>query len=131
VGKLKKADAYYDKLSYSYAVGLYEELIGSEVDGPELLAKIAKSYYYIGNMEKAETYFTSMINTDMALKEDFFFYAQALKQNGKYAESDQWMAKFNQLASSDARGLSFINNTSYLDKIEKQGIHFELQFLSG
>jgi outer membrane protein OmpA-like peptidoglycan-associated protein len=84
----------------------------------------------MGNMEKAETYFTSMINTDMAVKEDFFFYAQALKQNGKYAESDQWMAKFNQLASSDARGLSFINNTSYLDKIEKQGIHFEIKNLN-
>jgi outer membrane protein OmpA-like peptidoglycan-associated protein/tetratricopeptide (TPR) repeat protein len=129
-GKLKKADAYYEKLSYSYAVDLYEELIGSEVDSPKLLAKIAMCYYYMGNMEKAESYFTSMINTDMAVKDDYFFYAQALKQNGKYAESDQWMSKFNQLASNDIRGLSYINNTSYLDKIEKQGIHFEIKNLN-
>jgi tetratricopeptide (TPR) repeat protein len=93
-GKLKKADAYYEKLSYSYAVDLYEELIGSEVDSPKLSAKIAMCYYYMGNMEKAESYFTSMINTDMAVKDDYFYYAQALKQNGKYAESDQWMSKF-------------------------------------
>jgi outer membrane protein OmpA-like peptidoglycan-associated protein len=128
-GKLKKADAYYEKLSYSYAVDLYEELIGSEVDSPKLSAKIAMCYYYMGNMEKAESYFTSMINTDMAVKDDYFYYAQALKQNGKYAESDQWMSKFNQLASNDIRGLSYINNTSYLDKIEKQGIHFEIKNL--
>lgn len=129
-GKLKKADAYYEKLSYSYAVDLYEELIGSEVDSPKLLAKIAMCYYYMGNMEKAESYFTSMINTDMVVKDDYFFYAQALKQNGKYTESDQWMSKFNQLASNDIRGLSYINNTSYLDKIEKQGIHFEIKNLN-
>ena len=51
-GKLKKADAYYEKLSYSYAVDLYEELIGSEVDSPKLQAKIGSCYYYMGNMVK-------------------------------------------------------------------------------
>ena len=128
-GKLKKADAYYEKLSYSYAVGLYEELIGSELDSPKLLAKNGACYYYMGNMVKAESYFGSMVNSGLGVKEDFFFYAQALKQNGKYAESDQWMTKFNQLASNDIRGLSYINNTSYMEKIEKQGIHFEIKNL--
>jgi len=129
-GKLKKADAYYEKLSYSYAVDLYEELIGSEIDSPKLHAKIGSCYYYMGNMIKAESYYATMINSGLAVKEDFFFYAQALKQNGKYAESDQWMAKFNQLASNDIRGLSYINNTSYLDKIQKQGVHFEIKNLN-
>lgn len=129
-GKLKKADAYYEKLSYSYAVDLYEELIGSEVDSPKLQAKIGSCYYYMGNMVKSESYYSSMINSGLAVKEDFFFYAQALKQNGKYTESDQWMSKFNQLASNDTRGLSYINNTSYLDKIQKQGVHFEIKNLN-
>ena len=129
-GKLKKADAYYEKLSYAYAVGLYEELIGSEVASPVLFSKIATCYYYMGNMEKAETNFKSMIQTDAAVKEDYFLYAQALKQNGKYTESDLWMTKFNQLASSDHRGVSFISNSSYLQNIENQGIHFEIKNLN-
>ncbi len=129
-GKLKKADAYYEKLSYSYAVDLYEELIGSEVDNPELQAKIGSCYYYMGNMVKSESYYSSMINSGLAVKEDFFFYAQASKQNGKYTESDQWMSKFNQLATNDIRGLSYINNTSYLDNIQKQGVHFEIKNLN-
>ena len=74
-GKLKKADAYYEKLSYAYAVGLYEELIGSEVATPILFSKIATCYYYMGNMEKAETNFKSMIQTDAAVKEDYFLYS--------------------------------------------------------
>lgn len=52
-----------------------------------------------------------------------------MKQNGKYKESDQWMTKFNQLASTDNRGVSFINNTSYLDEIKNQGTHFEIKNL--
>jgi outer membrane protein OmpA-like peptidoglycan-associated protein/tetratricopeptide (TPR) repeat protein len=129
-GKLKKADAFYEKLSYAYAVGLYEELIGSEVASPALFSKIASCYYYMGDMEKAETNFKSMIQTDAAVKEDYFLYAQALKQNGKYTESDVWMTKFNQLASSDHRAVSFISNSSYLQNIEKQGIHFEIKNLN-
>ena len=129
LGTLKKADAYYDKLAYSFAAELYEQLINSEVDSPGLKSKIATCYYYMGVMDKAESYFTSMINTNFAVKEDFFFYAQALKQNGKYKESDQWMTKFNQLASTDNRGVSFINNTSYLDEIKNQGTHFEIKNL--
>ena len=129
LGKLKKADAYYDKLAYSYAAELYEQLINSEVDSPLLKSKIATCYYHMGAMDKAETYFSSMINTNFAAKEDFFFYAQALKQNGKYKESDQWMTKINQLSSSDIRAASFMNNTSYLDDIENQGTHFEIKNL--
>jgi outer membrane protein OmpA-like peptidoglycan-associated protein len=129
-GKLKKADAFYEKLSYAYAVGLYEELIGSEVATPVLFSKIASCYYYMGDMEKAETNFKSMIQTDAAVKEDYFLYAQALKQNGKYTESDVWMTKFNLLASSDHRAVSFISNSSYLQNIEKQGIHFEIKNLN-
>jgi len=129
LGKLKKADAYYDKLAYSYAAELYEQLINSEVDSPLLKSKIATCYYHMGVMDKAETYFASMITTNFAVKEDFFFYAQALKQNGKYKESDQWMTKINQLASSDIRAASFINNTSYLDDISNQGTNFEIKNL--
>ena len=114
LGKLKKADAYYDKLAYSYAAELYEQLINSEVDSPLLKSKIATCYYHMGVMDKAETYFASMITTNFATKEDYFFYAQALKQNGKYKESDQWMSAMNQRASADIRAVSFMNNQSYL-----------------
>jgi hypothetical protein len=37
-GKLKKADNYFNRLSYAYAAELYEELIGSEVDSPGLMS---------------------------------------------------------------------------------------------
>lgn len=129
-GKLNKADNYFEKLSYSYATGLYEELLGSEVDSPKMKSKLAICYYNTGDLKKSEETFAQMINTEFATREDFFYYAQALKQNGKYAESDLWMEKFNKLAANDARGLSYMNNPSYLEKIEKQGVHFTINNLN-
>ena len=128
-GKLKKADAYFEKLSYAYAVELYSELIGSEVDSPKLKSKLAQCYYNLGDMKNAEVYFAQMINQTDATREDVFLYAQALKQNGKYVESDQWMNKFHASASADLRGQSFINNTSYVTAIERQGVHFTIKNL--
>lgn len=129
-GKLKKADNYYSKLAYSYAAPLYEELIGSEVDSPKLKSKLASSYYNMGDMINAEKYYAQMISSNEATKEDFFFYAQALKQIGNYTESDRWMAKVNDTAQADLRGISFIENSSYVQQIEKQGIRFTINNLS-
>lgn len=129
-GKLKKANNYFDKLAYSFAAELYEELIGSELDSPTLKSKLATCYYLMGNTVKAENDFALMINSPEATKDDFFYYAQALKQNGKYSESDIWMAKVNQLSSNDSRGLSYANNTTYFDKIEGEGARFEIKNLN-
>lgn len=129
-GKLKKADQYYTKLSYSYAAALYEELLGSEVDSPQLKEKLAMSYYKMGDTKNAEKYFSQMIGTAAAGSEDYFNYAQALKQNGKYAESDQWMEKFHNNALADARGLSFVKDPSYVATIEKQGNRFTINNLA-
>ena len=129
-GKLKKANNYFDKLAYSFAAELYEELIGSELDSPTLKSKLATCYYLMGNTVKAENDFALMINSPEATKDDFFYYAQALKQNGKYSESDVWMAKVNQLSSNDSRGLSYANNKTYFDKIEEEGARFEIRNLN-
>jgi hypothetical protein len=70
-----------------------------------------------------------MINQPDATREDVFLFAQSLKQNGKYAESDLWMSKFHASASTDLRAQSFINNTSYVTTIERQGVHFTIKNL--
>ncbi len=129
-GKLKKADDYYSKLSYLYAANLYEELLGSEVDSPELKGKLATSYFKLGDTQNAEKYYAQMINSAAATREDYFYYAQALKQNGKYDESDRWMQKFHQDAQADLRGISYAQNPSYAEVIEKQGIRFTINNLA-
>jgi outer membrane protein OmpA-like peptidoglycan-associated protein/tetratricopeptide (TPR) repeat protein len=123
-GKLKKANTYFDKLAYASAVPLYEELLGSSVDSPHLKSKLARSYFYLNEMEKAEVIFAQFIETPAVDLEDIFYYAQALKQNQKYVESDEWMQKVNELASDDLRGISFVTQLNYFDRIKNQDPYF-------
>jgi len=87
-GKVKKADAYFEKLAYAYAADLYVKLIGTEVETPDMKSKLAQCYFQMGDMLNAELYYSEVVNTPGASIEDYFFYAQALKQNGRYEKSD-------------------------------------------
>ena len=115
--KLKKADANYANLSYVFAASSYEKLVGTEVDSPAMKAKLAHSHYQIGNMKRAEEFFTLAfsLSQDLSL-EHYFYFAQTLKQNGKYAESDKWMTQFHAKEIKDQRGVLFAKDQSYLSK---------------
>jgi len=130
-GKLKKADALYVNLSYSVALASYTDLLGTHMDGPMMKAKLAHCYYQIGKMEQAESFYAQAYvdGTDIS-SEHLFFYAQTLKQNGKYAESDIWMSKFHTKKQMDTRGVMFVKNPSYLEKIMEEGSHFTIENVS-
>lgn len=124
--KLKRANKYFDALAYAPAVPLYEELIGSKLDSPGLRSKLGRSYFYLGEMANAEMYLTLSAAEDSLNFNDVFYLAQALKQEGKYVESDNWMKRLHESAKKDARGLSFIENQNYYEAIKKQSPYFIL-----
>lgn len=125
-GKLKKADSYFNRLSYAYAAQLYEELIGSEVDSPALKSKLAYSYLKMDNYTKSVEYYGKMIESSEAKPDDYYNYAYVLKQSGNYAESDKWMNKYSNAAQADLRSQLFLGNTGYKSKIEKTAPFFSL-----
>jgi outer membrane protein OmpA-like peptidoglycan-associated protein len=118
-GKLKKADNYFEKLSYASAKELYAELIGSKVDSPILKSKLAFCYFKNGEMPKAEETYGTFIESANVSTLDYFYYAQVLKQNNKYSESDTWMRKYYSIAKNDIRANEFANNENYIEQIEK------------
>ncbi len=129
-GKLKKADNYFERLSYAYAAELYEGLIGSEVDSPELKSKLAYSYLEMDNYPKAVDYYSRMIESSETKPEDYYNYAYALKQMGNYAESDKWMNTYSDAALADSRSQLFLSNKAYKSKIEQNKPFFSLENLS-
>ncbi|MEN9399661.1 MAG: hypothetical protein RL632_762 [Bacteroidota bacterium] len=128
-GKVKKADAYYEKLAYAYAADLYVKLIGTEVETPDMKSKLAQCYFQMGDMLNAELYYSEVVNMPGASIEDYFFFAQALKQNGRYEKSDEWMKCFSDSLSTDLRAQSFVKNMSYIAAIEKQGERFSIKHI--
>jgi outer membrane protein OmpA-like peptidoglycan-associated protein/tetratricopeptide (TPR) repeat protein len=129
-GKLKKADAYFGKLAYAYAADLYVKLIGTEVETPQLKSNLAQCYFQMGDMQNAELYYAQVVAAPEAKLDDYFYYAQTLKQNGKYAESDLWMQQFSDSLGTDLRAQSFIKNKTYIAAIEKQGERFSVKHIT-
>ena len=127
-GKLKKADNFYNKVAYAEAALLYTELLGSEVDSPKLKSKLANCYYQTGETSKSEEVYQSYID-ETALPADIYNYAQSLKENGKYNESDTWMEKFHSVTKDDSRGKQFIERKTYLEEINAQGTYFSINHL--
>ncbi|MFK7784070.1 MAG: carboxypeptidase regulatory-like domain-containing protein [Crocinitomicaceae bacterium] len=128
--RLAEADDFYGLIAYASAAEIYTELIDSEVDSPAMRAKLADCYYQMGETEKAETYYQEMIQSVEATPKDVYQYAQSLKENGKYSESDQWMDKFASLEASDLRAVQYKENKGYLDQIINQEAFFNVNHLS-
>jgi outer membrane protein OmpA-like peptidoglycan-associated protein len=125
-GKLKKANTYYEKLAYKLAIENYSDLLNTDLANADMKSKLAFSYYNINDLKNAEKYYVDAINTGNIPNEQYFYYSQTLKQLGKYADSDKFMNVFYEKSNSDKRAISFANNRSYLDKIQKEGIHFNI-----
>lgn len=126
--KLKKADEYFNKLSYVAAIPIYEGLLGTKMDSPRMEANLAFSYYQIGDMKKAVAYFQLAFSKGTDLSSEYMFYfAQALKQTGNYSESDKWMANFSQKNSTDLRAVSFNESPNYLSNINEKEAHVSIQ----
>lgn len=127
IGRLKKADDLYGKVAYAKAAVVYENLLGTSVDTPELKAKLAHCYYQNHQLAKAESLYRDAFTATADLPLDHYFYfAQTLKQTGKYVESDQWMEKFHGKEKKDNRGIQFAENTAYLAKILGSPSHFKI-----
>lgn len=124
--KLKKANEYYEKLSYKLAIEKYTDLLNTDLVNAELKAKLAHSHYKTNDLISAEKYYENATSTGILPSEHYFYYSQTLKQLGKYSESDKWMNEFYEKSKSDKRALSFHDNPTYLEEIENEGIHFSI-----
>ena len=125
--RLKKADNYYNKLSYAYAANLYEKLKGTEEDNTELKSKLATSYLNINNFQKAIEIYSQVVELPEATAEDFYNYAYALKVNGNYTESDRWMKKFAEVKPTDSRAKLFLADQDYKTNIDNGKKYFSLK----
>lgn len=123
---LKKADTYYEKVAYALAADNYEKLRGSKLEDPQMLARLANSYYQIGETEKAAEIYALMINDPSANYDDIYRYAMSLKENKKYEESAVWVEKFMAIDRADIRALEYKDDREYLTDILNLPTRFEV-----
>lgn len=127
--KLKRADKLFQNLAYLEAIELYDAYEKTNGGNFDLWKKQGYSYYFVGNTTKAEEVLRKCVDSTKASEEDYFYFAQALKQNGKYEESNLWMNKMYARKGSDFRAISFSKNANYFEEIQNKGAVFTIRKL--
>jgi outer membrane protein OmpA-like peptidoglycan-associated protein len=125
--KMRKADNYMAKLSYSYALTIYEKLERSEKSNTDLERKIGICYALLGNTEKAENAFRMVTSSGESIPQDFLMFAEILKLNNKSEQSKEAMRTYSRLVPKDSRSVKFMNDENYIEKINSQAPYFDIR----
>ncbi len=120
----KKADGYYDRLAYTDAADEYQKLLKKNKGDRYVYERLANSYFFINDTKKAETYYKRVVKARDVKSETVYNYAQSLKTNGKYADSNEWMKKFAAMKPNDNRAMEFLKNPDYLPQLLEKKAKF-------
>jgi outer membrane protein OmpA-like peptidoglycan-associated protein/tetratricopeptide (TPR) repeat protein len=124
----KRADKYFERLEFVNAAKEYLKLAESEKANAYVFTKLADSYYFIYDVENALKWYAKAVTNDPNVdSETIFRYAQMLKANSNYEESNKWMKKFANMKPTDSRSIAFNQNPDYLPKILEKGETFNLK----
>ena len=123
----KVADKLFKKYEYVKAIKEYQKLVDDGKADGYVFKQLADTYYNMFNTAEAIKWYAKATVTAQDA-ETYFRYAQMLKSNGKYDESNKQMSKFAALASNDLRAKSFKENPNYVPKLV-QGVTYTVTSL--
>lgn len=84
----RRADRYYENFDYALAIEEYKEAFSSGKE-PKLqsLQRMADSYRLTGRTREAEEWYAKVVAVPEAEPINMYYYAEALRSNGKYFEA--------------------------------------------
>jgi len=123
---LKKAETRYEDYNYKGAIAKYSDAFDGS---PEVMRKMAESFYKIGNLEKAEVLYGKLANGDNPEAGDLYMYSSTLMQNKKYTEALEVMEQYKKMNPDDSRPTEILKNRGYLDQLLKDNGQFIVKHL--
>ena len=90
--------------------------------------QLGDSYYNMYNTIEAEKWYAKAVTTKQDA-ETYYRYAQMLKSNGKYEESNTQMKKFATMLPNDQRAKEFNENPDYLPRLMDKEKLFDVKKL--
>jgi len=110
------ADNYFSEFAYVKSAELYQKIYKNGDSTKLVLSRLGDSYYFNSNTNKSAYWYSKLFKLyekDSINSEYYFRYAQSLKSNGNYKESDAWLLKLNTIQFNDIRVNSLMNKRNY------------------
>lgn len=124
------ADKKYEKFAYVNAIKIYEKLAQKGQKSPDLYKKLANSYYFNAELEKADNYYAKLFSLDKNQEAEYYYrYSQTLKAIGKYEKANEMLAIFSQKKKEDSRGKLYAEQKDYLETIKANSGRFKVENL--
>lgn len=115
----EKADKLFNRFEYVDASNEYLKLIEKGKADNYVYKQLADSYYNVFNTKEAIKWYAKATQEKQDA-ETYYRYAQMLKAEGKYEESNAQMQKFASMAPNDQRAVAFKQDPNYLPKLKSQ-----------
>lgn len=127
----KKADQYYQDLSYSKAAGVFESLYKKYPQNGKYIQRLAYCYDKMLNYKKALLYYSFLVQVNERKAEDYYKYAQLLRIDGNIEESKKWLEKYIQLVPDDKRAVNQFKQLNELIALKDKFKRIEVKEVDG
>lgn len=98
---LGKANKYYDKFDYQFAIKIYEKLL-TKKPSLEVAQKLANCYRFTNNTLYAEKAYATVLTFPGFDPINYIYYGDILKQNGKFEEAKRSYLMYGERTPSKA-----------------------------
>ncbi|SNT20847.1 WD40-like Beta Propeller Repeat [Ekhidna lutea] len=88
-------DKQFESYAFADALGYYRRAYKNDTASHELEWKIAECYRLLNNSKKAEEWYAKIVHEENVIPTAKFYYAEALKSNGKYSEAKRWFEEYD------------------------------------
>lgn len=131
-GTEKKATKAFQLGKYQTAIDLYGKLLRENPQNGHYNYMVAESYRLSNRLKDAESYYTNAGGRGVNKDTVQFFYAQALKSNGKYTEARRELDALISHSSVDElkeRASAELEGLSYLEKLNGSTNYYRVRNL--
>lgn len=113
----ERADKLFARYEYVDAAKAYQELVEKGKADAYVYRQLADSHYNVFNTAEASRWYAKAIESGVQEAEVYYRYAQMLKGQGKYEESNRQMRRFAELSPDDQRARAFMENPDYVPRL--------------
>lgn len=93
--KLKVANMEFDRMRYADAIVHFEEILTKDQNNAEVRIKLGECYRKVRDSKNALRIYAQLANEEKSNPKYFWYYAQALAENGYYLEAASWYEKYS------------------------------------
>jgi len=127
---MNTAKKFYDKFDYTTAARIYKRAVKKTPSNTSAIEQLAKCYMALNKSDQAEIWLGQLANSASADPIYKFYYAQALRNNGKYDEAKQFYADYAKIAKDDKRSQEILKGIGMIALLSKDNPTYQVQLLN-